>query len=75
MNQKLVAFEYYEKIANENCAAAAYQIGYFYDNGIEIEKDLKMAFYWFQEAAKNGNKIAQYNLGICYTNGIGVEKD
>ena len=48
MNKKL-AFEYYKKIANEDCAAGACKIGYFYDNGIEIEKDLKMAVHWYEK--------------------------
>ncbi|CAI2163727.1 17108_t:CDS:2 [Funneliformis geosporum] len=51
---------------NRGFALGQLQVGYFYHNGMGIEKDLKMAIYWFIKAANNGNMIAINNLGLCY---------
>ncbi len=39
-----------------------YNLGYFYNNGIGIKKDLEKSFYLYQKSAENGNKVAQYKL-------------
>jgi TPR repeat protein len=71
-----LAFEYYEKSANNNYfTPGQLDCGYCYENGIGVEKDLKKAFYWYEKAANNGNIMAMHNLAKCYLNGEGVEKD
>src|SRR5437763_9698128 len=50
-------------------------LGFYYKNGIGIQKDLKKSFEWYEKSAKNGNEIAQYNLGNFYRYGWGIEKN
>ncbi|GBB88263.1 hypothetical protein RclHR1_01480028 [Rhizophagus clarus] len=70
-----LAFEYYKKIANQDCIVAEFKVGYFYDKGIGTEKDEKQAVYWYKKAASNGHLVSMHNLGLCYKNEKGVEKD
>ncbi|GBB97684.1 hypothetical protein RclHR1_03040001 [Rhizophagus clarus] len=73
-NEKL-AFEYFQKVADNNFTHGQSQIGNCYKNGVGIKKNLKKAFYWYQKAADNGNTLAMYNFGLFYKDGIGIEKD
>lgn len=50
-------------------------MGYFYLEGIGVEKNLKKAFYWTERAARHGDWDAQYNLAEFYENGLEVEPD
>ena len=38
------------------------QIGYFYYEGLGVEKDLEKALYWTRRAAEHGDRDGQYNL-------------
>src|SRR5207248_2739692 len=73
-NEKL-AFEYYEKVANEDCAAGVVNLSYFYYNSIGVKKDLIVAVYWYKKAASLGNNMAQCNLALMYKSGEGINKD
>ncbi|MFT6059302.1 MAG: TPR repeat protein [Lentimonas sp.] len=44
-----------------------------YENGIEVEKDLKAALAWYRKASQKGSSGAQFNLGVLYENGRGTE--
>ncbi|GBB99756.1 hypothetical protein RclHR1_03620005 [Rhizophagus clarus] len=68
-------FEWYMKAAEGGDIDAQTNIGFFYQNGIEIPKDENKAFKWYKKAAKGGNVDAQNNLGDCYKNGTGVPKN
>jgi TPR repeat protein len=70
-----LAFEYYEKSANNNFTPGQLDCGYCYLHEIGIKKDIKKALYWYKKAASNGNTLAMLNLGDCYLNGNDVEKD
>jgi TPR repeat protein len=70
-----LAFEYYKRLANQDCIVAEFKVGYFYDKGIGTEKDEKQAVYWYKKAASNGHLVAMHNLGLCYKNEKGVEKN
>ena len=50
-------------------------LGYAYEVGQGVAKDLKLAVYWYQKSAEQGFGIAQRNLGLCYEHGKGVAKD
>jgi len=39
-----LALEYYKKVDNKYFIAEQFKVGYFYSNGIGIEKDLKKSF-------------------------------
>lgn len=51
------------------------QVGYFYLEGIGVEKDLKRAFHWTQRGAVHGDRDAQYNLALMYEEGTGTAVD
>ena len=69
------AFEWYSKAAAQGFAPAECIIGYYYDNGMGVEKNTAKAFEWWSKAAAQGFAKAEYNVGTCYENGIGVEKN
>ena len=51
------------------------QIGYFYYEGLGVEKDLSKAFAWTKKAAEHGDWDAQCNLAEFYEDGIGTQAD
>ncbi|GET03200.1 kinase-like domain-containing protein [Rhizophagus clarus] len=77
-NGKL-AFEYYEKAANKNCAVAQLEIGdkeaqynlaLMYENGDGITKDIDKAIYWYDKSANQGNKMARDKLKELQNNNL-----
>ncbi|PKC09447.1 HCP-like protein [Rhizophagus irregularis] len=74
IKNEINAFKYFEKSAKQEHSEAQNYLGYYYENGIGIQKDLKKAFYWYQKSAENGNKFAQYNLISYYLNGWKIEE-
>ena len=46
-----LAQKFYEKAAERDCKEALYKLGYFYQNGIEVEKNIQMAIRKYEEAA------------------------
>jgi len=56
-------------------AAKEANLGWAYQNGQGVPKDLRKAAELYQKAADKGNAIAQNNLGWLYQNGAGVPKD
>src|SRR5438309_1186493 len=69
------AFEWFEKSAKQEYGDSQNNLGYFYENGIGITKDLEKAIYWYKKAVENGNENAKYNLELCYQIGKGIEKE
>ncbi|CAI2180958.1 337_t:CDS:2 [Funneliformis geosporum] len=65
----------YKKLAKQNNSDIQYYLGFCYENGIGIKKDLKKAFDYYKKATGNGNKFAQFNVGMFYQNGWGVKED
>lgn len=68
-------FEGHLVLAEEGYPLAECQVGYFYLEGIGVEKDLKKALYWTERAAEHGDWDAQFNLAWFFEEGVGVEKD
>ena len=50
-------------------------LGYLFQTGKGIGKDLKATFKWMMRAADQGDGFAQRNVGLAYENGYGVSKD
>jgi TPR repeat protein len=48
-------------------------LGFCYEMGYGVKKDLSQAIYWYMEAANLGDEVAQCNLAYCYYQGIGTD--
>lgn len=69
-------FEGHLKLAESGYPLAECQVGYFYYNGIGVEKDQDKSFYWTERAAIHADRDAQNNLAeLFYEAGVVVEKD
>ena len=65
-----------EKIgASLGYAGAQFKLGFRYDVGDGVEKNLPLAHSWYEKAAQNGFKEAHYHLAIHYQFGRGVPVD
>ena len=73
--QKEEAVEYFMQAAESGYAPAQNTVGYLYEKGDTLEKDMDEALYWYEEAANQGYAMAQHNLGVLYREGDGVEQD
>lgn len=62
-------------LAERGYPLAECQVGYFYLEGLGVEKNPEKAFYWTQRAALHGDRDAQYNLGWFYETGTSVPQD
>ncbi len=68
-------FEGHLPLAEQGYPLAECQIGYFYYEGLGVEKDLPKAVYWTRRAADHGDRDGQWNLAWFYEDAIGVERD
>ena len=68
-------FEGHLALAEQGYPLAECQIGYFYYDGLGVEKDLEKAVYWTRRAADHGDRDGQCNLAWFHEDGIGVERD
>lgn len=63
-------------LAEGGYALAECQIGYFYHEGLGVERDLAQSFRWTMRAAEHGDRDAQNNLAEWfYLPGVVTEKD
>lgn len=60
------ALPWFIKAANQQHAKAQCFVGYFYENGLGVKKDVKEAASWYTLAANNGDATAQYCIGLFY---------
>lgn len=56
-NEKL-AFQYAKEAAAAKLPTGQFAMGYYYEIGISVPKDLRQAAYWYELAAEHGNKDA-----------------
>jgi len=56
-------------------AQAQRELGWDYQNGKGVEKNLEKAVLWYRKAAEQEHADAQNDMGVMYENGWGVEKD
>ena len=68
------ALNFYLAIADKH-ADAMNQIGWCYQKGLGVEKDLKRARDYYRKAAEAGSIFGMYNYGCCYLDGDGGEKN
>ena len=65
-NNKKAAFNLFQYAASKGHSQSKVWVGYFYENGIEIDKDLLLAKDYYGQAAKKGNYEAMYRLGLLH---------
>ena len=70
-----LAFEWFEKAAEQDYASAFGNIGNLYHKGLGVERDEQKAAHYFKEGADRKHSACQYRLGNCYLKGIGVDID
>ena len=68
-------FEGHLQLAEQGYPLAECQVGYFYFDGLGVEKDMEKALYWTRRAAEHGDRDGQHNLAWFHEEGIGVERD
>ena len=68
-------FDGHLELAKEGYHLAQCQVGYFYFEGLGVEKDLEKAVYWTRLAALNEDRDAQFNFAWFYEEGIYLPKD
>ena len=56
-------------LAEQGYPLAECQAGYFYWEGLGVEKNPDKAFYWTRRAAEHGDWDGQYNLAEFYEKG------
>ncbi|GAB3709478.1 hypothetical protein GCM10027592_45650 [Spirosoma flavus] len=71
---KQAAF-WYNRAAELGNSAGQNMLGWLYQYGQGVDKNVDTAVKWFQSSAKQGNPEGQKNLGYMYLNGLGVEKN
>lgn len=59
-------FQGHLALAEQGYPLAECQVGYFYCEGLGVERDLQKALLWTQRAAEHGDRDAQYNLADCF---------
>lgn len=72
------AFAWFKKGAIKDDPSCCYALGFYYRNGIIVEKNYAEAVKWFTKATKmkNPNGVAHRDLGYCYNEGgYGIAKD
>ena len=58
------AYEIFRKAAEQNDGDGCMWVGYYYENGHSVEKDLDEAARWYEKAFALGNAYSGYRLGI-----------
>lgn len=69
------AAAWYLRAADQGYAAAQFNLGVMYEQGLGVPIDEGEASKWYRRAAEQGYYDAQYNLAHLYASGRGVERD
>ena len=64
-----------QKLADMKEPDGIFWLGYCYEYGIGVKKDVNKAFIHYQKSAEMNNPNGIYQVGYCYYLGIGVEID
>jgi TPR repeat protein len=67
--------KWFQKAAEQGHAKAQRYLGYCYQYGQGLPKDLHKAVDWYRKAADQGEAVAQCVLGNLYEEGEGVIED
>lgn len=75
MEQPGLAFEWFEKAAENDHADAQRVLGIYYDQGKTVAADSLAAACLYRDSAMRGNAKAQRYLGLMFADGVGVARD
>ncbi len=59
---KQFALYWYQKAADQHYSAAQYKLGYFYEDGLGVSKNIKLAMDWYQKSADQFNLFLKRGL-------------
>src|SRR5581483_5480051 len=69
------AFKEFQEEANAGNAAAQFNLGMLYHDGLGTPQDFAEAAVWLRKAAEQGYAKAQHNFGAILAKGDGVKRD
>ena len=69
------AYREWKAAAEAGQAAAQFDLGLLYAQGLGVRRDLGEAEKWYRKAAEQGNTEAEFALGQMYSRGWGVPRD
>ena len=69
------SLNYFRMAADKGHAAAQFELGQMYAQGLGVNQQFEEAAYWYLLAAKQGHAQAQFHLGFLHSHGQGVEQD
>jgi S1-C subfamily serine protease len=61
-------------LAHQGDSSAQINLGFMYDYGYGVERDVRQAADWYRLSAKAGLAAAQFNLALMYIEGRGVHQ-
>lgn len=65
------AFHWFMKSALQGNRIAQYEVGMFFENGIDpCIRNIEKAFDWYEKSSAQGLKVATFGIGRLYANGI-----
>ena len=67
-----IALDIWQKLSLKGDVIALNNLGYLYEKGIGVKKDLLKSLELYLKSANAGAPIAQYNVGEIYAEGRGV---
>jgi TPR repeat protein len=73
-NEQL-AFQYAQQAADAGLATGEFALGYYYEIGLHVAKDLKEARVWYERAEKHGNKDAKGRIASLDASKTLTKKD
>ena len=69
------AADLWRPLADDGNVWAQHSLGYLYEKGWGVEKDLAEARDWYREAAERGNANSMVNLGALYVKAESASRD
>ena len=61
-------------LAEQGYPLAECQVGYFYAQGLGVERNLDRALLWTRRAAEHGDRDGQFNVGCFYEVGTALAR-
>jgi len=71
----VTAINIWKKLAEAGNVKSQNSLGYMYETGNGVKKNLKEAFKWYKKSAEQGFSKGQYNVGLMYHAGRGVSQN